>query len=353
MVPCFRPALEYAFTKEKNVLGWAIEGFIPFTRAPFWKKIAADAAAASRSSMSASTRFSSLSTPSHDDGASAEQPFQPIQAGQPAPAEQHPEQQPVPQVPIPVDIQDTLRQVTSAFRASAGSGSIDVTDLLTENLKFKEHLRVLTDFVNTVAQPAPVAPAPGTTGRITSKNIWGLPGSATGAEAMEMRIQIEEEKKRKEAEDNRKRDEREAKRRRNIANLVSQGSTILETLRLNGPAAISRLSVTELQAVIQNSNPQKGVPKGNKAQLVAVVEGLQTVRAALQDFAAAAAREATRAALAAALAQQPLIHASLPTGVAPVVSSSDSVDGGATANSPNSTLLSTVRSDAAQDDPVS
>lgn len=118
-----------------------------------------------------------------------------------------------------------------------------------------------------------------------SFSLWGRPGSATGAEAMEMRKELEEGKRRKEEDEAVKRDDHEAKKRKTVASLVSRGSELLETIIREGPNLIPRLNVLDLQSLLQNANPQASVPKGNKVELVRLVQDLDTVANAIRQHA--------------------------------------------------------------------
>jgi hypothetical protein len=36
---CFKPAWDFALAKDLNMIGWRVEGMIPFTRQALWKNI--------------------------------------------------------------------------------------------------------------------------------------------------------------------------------------------------------------------------------------------------------------------------------------------------------------------------
>jgi hypothetical protein len=41
-MPCFKPAWDIAFKKDRNMVGWRVEGMIPLTRHALWRKAEAN-----------------------------------------------------------------------------------------------------------------------------------------------------------------------------------------------------------------------------------------------------------------------------------------------------------------------
>ena len=328
MMPCLYSAWKASFSMDKNLKGWVIEGMIPFTRAPLWKKRAVDdamlsvASASTRLSIAPAKQFENecesnrqeatltvappLPAPLAGQSASilVQQPDTiPVQQPDSIPAQQ-PDSIPVQQpAHIPDDVKEALRRYEASTK-SAAFGNIDTQSLIEENMALRGVLDTFATYWKTQRQPATKS-APTGPRRITSKDIFGRHGSATGRETMAMREKLEEAKRKKDAEDASKRDERDAKKRRTVAESISLGSTLLATIRCHGPTAITRLTVSDLQALLQNAAPQGTVPKASKAELLRQVQDLETVKAVVRDHAAAAASAVAAAVVAPTLPPPP------------------------------------------------
>jgi hypothetical protein len=125
--------------------------------------------------------------------------------------------------------------------------------------------------------------------RITSRNIFGLVGSATGEQAMAMLKAKEDERVAADAAAAAKKDQAKDKRARDTTALVTIGSKVLKRLEQLGPSELHRLKVEELHALLVNADPQGSVPKPNKKTGQEKASQLPTVQAAFGRYLAAAA----------------------------------------------------------------
>jgi hypothetical protein len=120
--------------------------------------------------------------------------------------------------------------------------------------------------------------------RITSKNIFGLPGSATGEEALAMLKAKEDKKQAADAAAAEKRDAATEKKARSTTALVTTGSEVLKRLEQRGPSELLRLKIDELHALIVNADPLGSNPKPNKKTGLEKASLLPAVIAALGRF---------------------------------------------------------------------
>jgi hypothetical protein len=131
--------------------------------------------------------------------------------------------------------------------------------------------------------------------RITSRNIWGLEGSATGDEALEMLKTKEDKRVAAAAAVAAKKDQAKDKRAKDTTVLVTAGSEILKRLEQLGPSELLRLKTDELHALLVNADPQGSIPKPKKKTGQEKANLLPTVQAALQRFLAVAVASAPQA----------------------------------------------------------
>ena len=122
------------------------------------------------------------------------------------------------------------------------------------------------------------------TGRITAKNLWGLEGSVTGAEAMRIARGMAEERKQQELEKAAKAADRDAKRRQAVAQAVCRAAELLEMIKQGGEATLATFNVKDLQALIQSNDPTAQAPKGNKKDLLLLTRDLPEVKRAVETY---------------------------------------------------------------------
>ena len=116
-----------------------------------------------------------------------------------------------------------------------------------------------------------------TAGRITARNIWNRPGSATGEEALELLRQKHVEKKREAEEAAARAEAKKAKQRDKVVALCAKGAAALKELKVLGAALLPRLKKDDLLGLLQASNPQGKEPKGNMGELLSKVRELPSV----------------------------------------------------------------------------
>jgi hypothetical protein len=120
--------------------------------------------------------------------------------------------------------------------------------------------------------------------RITSKDIFGLVGSATGEEALAMLKAKEDKKQAADAAAAEKRDAATKKKARSTTALVTTGSEVLKRLEQRGPSELTRLTINELHALIVNGDPLGSNPRPNKTTGLEKARQLPTVIAAVGLF---------------------------------------------------------------------
>jgi hypothetical protein len=128
-------------------------------------------------------------------------------------------------------------------------------------------------------------------GRITAKNIWGLIGSATCAEALAILQFKDSERKRKAQEKAAKDEERELKRRRNVVDAITKALSLIEKVVKGGPSVVKSFRVTELKALLPRDESQGGTDvKGNKAELLERAMALASVKLEVATYFDSSAR---------------------------------------------------------------
>ena len=189
----------------------------------------------------------------------------------------------------------------------------------------EQQLTVAAKLFSSFIEEQLAAPPQAASTRISAKDKFNLPGSATGEECLEMMRKKAEEKAAEESEKARNRDEKQKKKSRALAKACCEGDVLLTRIETQGEAAISAFTVNELMAVLQNAAPDKSFKKENRAALLAKVKALDTVTDAVkrhQDAAAATVAAATAPPAAVPIASE--TPNSLSSPVRPSLGSSDS-----------------------------
>ena len=349
LVPCFRPAIEMGFTRERNLKGWRIEGLIPFNRSCLWKKRQQDGAQARLTS----TRLShtalpcSAGPPANDAVASATEDMAGNSEAAPArtltptsveataatTAADTGNAQPTPArtattataaaaatvaARLPAATQDVVAATTAAATrpashhvgslgplpvavqqaiktldaSNATSGDIDLVHAVQKNLTMHQAWDVVSTFLRQKSAP----PEPKRI-KLSAADMWGKPGSATGEQVLVMHETRAAEKAAEEAEKDARARDREFKRKSAVATAVVLGAQVLQDIARDGPAIIPRLKNDQLLGLLQNAEPQVTVAKGTKAELIETVNKLSTVARAISQHTAAAAIPAAAAAI--------------------------------------------------------
>ena len=287
---CFKPAWDMAFTKDLNMAGWRVEGMIPFTRHALWRKM--DECRLLNSSFSLSASPGSL--PPSQPSSPQEPPQDPdnLQATPPlAPSAPPPRATPpLGTPPFPAAVTEALDYMQSI--APAASGILDMQALVIQNLRLVEAARVIGEWrkASTVEDDTS-----NKNNRITSRNIHGQVGSASGDEAFAMLKKIQDERVAAAAAAAAKKDEAKTKKTKDITALATIGSVILTRLEQLGPPELLRLKIDELHALLVNSDPLGSIPKPNKKTGLEKANLLPSVQAAFGRFLAVAAASAPQA----------------------------------------------------------
>ena len=116
------------------------------------------------------------------------------------------------------------------------------------------------------------------------KNIFGLVGSATEEEVLAMLKANENMKEARVAVADAEKDQAKDKSARDITDLITTGSEILERLEQLGPSELLRIKIDELHDMFVNADPQGSIPIPNKKTWQEEANLLPIVQAALGRF---------------------------------------------------------------------
>jgi len=257
--------------------GWAIEGIIPFNRRTLWRKRGAPKPTDAELSNFSWPSSSSL----RNTSSSGVGPTMPSAGGDVVASSEQDEPQQSTR-PMPDNVRDALNFMKNV---SMPSGSLAVNDIISNHLRLINACQVHATWANIPAVFDEVAT--GRDRRITSRNIFGLPGSATEEEAMARLRAREEEKQAADAAAAAKKEAADAKKARDTTARVLLGSELLDKIKQGGPQVLRKLKIDELHALLINAYPQNSIPRPNKKEGLEKVEELATVQDALRIFASA------------------------------------------------------------------
>jgi len=235
LMKCFKPACDTAFNKEHNMNGWRIEGMIPFTRHALWKKVEENAVIASNSTPPGSLPSS---TPSPDVVATLDSNTTlPNPGGLLATPPLDPSAPPFSLPSIP----DAVLKAGDYMRscAPAASGILDMETIIMQNLKLLEASKVIGEWMrtSTIEEDNETNMAK----RISSRDIYGEAGSASGDTALAMLKAKEDKRVAVVVAAVAKKDQTKDKRARDTTALFTIGSEIMMRLELLGPSELHRL----------------------------------------------------------------------------------------------------------------
>lgn len=287
MVECFYPAWCAGFTKERNEMGWRLEGVVPFTRHQLWKLrgIKSSSSPWEVASNHLSTRLSDNRPISVDRRLSTGTTSAPGGALE---------------LCIPVNVKQAVDKATRlpsvqqlvASIAPSQEGNPDGTFWMAEALKARELLDTLSSFIH-AAQAAnsstgEVVDGRATRGvRVTAAQIWALHGSATGEEAMQLQAAKAAERMQKEAGTEARQEAAALRRREGVSNSITNGLRLLQEIVLKGESVISSFKLEDLKDLLVHADPTGAAPKGKKPELFARVKELESVKKAVADYVAA------------------------------------------------------------------
>ncbi len=185
-MPCFKPAWDKGFTRERNLKGWRMEGLIPFNRNALWNKRG--------DLLRDSTGFNKVSstTPSNQSNLVVDPPvvaphvaipleaapmaFAP-QAGA-APDPTH-EDEDLP--PVLGHVTDRVQEAIDYVNTKHEIGQLTLEQLLAHLIKLQESSIVVTEIAAARAENPKANKQ-----RIAAKNLLGNRGSATEPETKRM-----------------------------------------------------------------------------------------------------------------------------------------------------------------------
>ena len=182
---------------------------------------------------------------------------------------------------LPAEVEDALLGIQSMHDIAVGP--MDAHMLLEQNIQLMKFAESLQSYLKSTHPTGGISAHAGP-GRLTTKNSFGKPGSATGEEVMEMARQRYEERKRKADEEVAKRSEKEEKRRQLLVSLVTTGAELLKKIEHQGPNIIQSLKVDDMMALLHNSDPQGTIKMGRKCDMLPLVLELDTVKKARAAF---------------------------------------------------------------------
>jgi hypothetical protein len=152
-------------------------------------------------------------------------------------------------------------------------------DIMKENKRLREAGKLIVEWrkANVIEQAAPRD-----SNRISSRNIYGLPGSATGDEGLAKLKAKEDVKAAAALATASKKEQAKQKKAQETTTLVTTGSVLLKKIEQHGPSFLNCLKIDELHALLVHSDPQGHVPKPSKKQIgFEKVAELTTVKAAI------------------------------------------------------------------------
>ncbi len=250
---CFKPAWDKAVTVDLNMAGWRHEGTIPFTQHAFWRLCGAGPR---ENSSHASNAIVGATSGSLTYSGDAMTPT--TEESTPAPAYIMPER-----------VKEALEY---AKKTAIVGGAIDVDGLMIQNLRMLEVSKVLAEWACIC-----IAPKPAST-RITSTDLHGRPGSATGSESLQVLLARQVEVNAAKDIEDAKRESRLQKKAQDVVDQVQTSARLVKMLEEHGETAINRLTVSDTLALLVNADPQGEVrrPK-NKTEGLQRVRGLPTI----------------------------------------------------------------------------
>jgi hypothetical protein len=189
---------------------------------------------------------------------------------------------------MPAAVLEALDYMSSI--APAASGILDLQAVVMQNIRLVEASKVIKEWkkATTVEEDN----TDNINGRISSRNIFGMAGSATGPEALALLRAKEDIRLEAAAAAAVKKNQAKDKRAKDTSALVLTGSEVLKRLEQLGPNELPRLKIDELHSLLVNADPQASIPKPNKKTGQEKVNLLTTVQEALRRFASASAAQA-------------------------------------------------------------
>jgi hypothetical protein len=184
---------------------------------------------------------------------------------------------------MPAAVLEALDYMSSI--APAASGILDLQAVVMQNIRLVEAAKVIKEWKKAITVEEDNTD--NINGRISSRNIFGMAGSATGPEALALLRSKENLRLEAAAAAAAKKNQAKDKRARDTATLVTAGSEVLKRLEQLGPNELLRLKIDELHSLLVNADPLASITKPNKKTGQEKVNLLPTVQEALRRFASA------------------------------------------------------------------
>jgi hypothetical protein len=276
MVPLFFPCWKNAFSEERNMRGWDLEGCVPFTKYQLWKF-------RDKQGTSWTTRTATGNPSSRASQVSTRAPLLSTEQQQPSstPRDVNP-------LKLPADVKDVVeaaktdivplsRDVHADFdvgaehapaasdqpQAPVGTDNASLQSLLADNLKLREWVKVMSGYLEAASRDEQ-ADAARQRGCVATKDMWNQVGSATGDASIANARAMADERKRKAVSTFANKQAAASKRRESTAESCGNGVEMLKQIWLSGHDFIIKLKAAGLRDLIQASNPQAPPPKGMK-----------------------------------------------------------------------------------------
>ena len=278
--PMLHTAWNHAFEEERNLLGWRKEGIIPFTRNEYWvlkHQVESQELLSSKASgvyARSSSQSEQRSSPESPAGAQCESEIEGLTIPEEVLKKAEEAVQASNTQPDPA-IAEILRYLGSFIVRNSGS------QVTREILGMQR----VADAMHRMEHPDPMA-AELRNVRITAKDFWNLPGSATGEEALAIAKNKAEERQLKEAAVEERRIDRESKKRRDLTTAVLRSEVLLLEISSQGPSRLSSLVLKDLKALLLHDRPDGSAEvKGTKPEIQARVARIPDVVRALEAYA--------------------------------------------------------------------
>ena len=282
----FHAAHSHAFTAERNMAGWEREGILPkFNRNQLWKlrselEVSAHRASSSYASCGATATASLLNA---GEASSEGSPEEIGLSGTARLLIVHPgleaNMQPASTSKLssmlPSSLQNDIAAACKAVPSFADMATRPKEEVLCTYLKLHELLKEVHKHAEASQDLGdggeddddPDGEGRGRRGRVTAKDVWGRPGSATGAEALGILKAKHDDRKREAEEKAAREEERQKKHRMHVVLSVQKAATLIEKVAFEEPNVVKKFDIAELKALLtpQHSRKAQG-QQGGTAQ---------------------------------------------------------------------------------------
>jgi hypothetical protein len=137
-------------------------------------------------------------------------------------------------------------------------------DIMNKNTRLREARKLIVEWrkANVIEQTTPRE-----YNRISSKVVFGLPGSATEDQGLAKLKAKEDVKAAAELATISKKEQAKQKKAQETTTLVTTSSELIKNIEQHGPLFLNYLKIDELHALLVHSDPQGHVPRPSKKQI--------------------------------------------------------------------------------------